>query len=286
MTLKSLTVVWIIITVWLFYEYLGAHGYYQHRGFLDGLQCFLSDDCGRFDPRPGRPVSYFFGWLGFGVMALTNVYIIRKRWHVLQKVGQLQRWLDWHIFFGLMGPTLVLFHCDFQVSGLVSISFWSMVISFASGIVGRYFYLQLLHQKSSLKSALEGYEVGFDNYIKMSSRGLSEGDLNQAKAVAFYQATGGVTAAQLKNIGLLEFVVRATKGEINTQLRLPETPWGGGRPIRLKLREWAILKRKMIFMHYYKILFGYWRTFHTPFAVFMYIVAIIHIISSLIFKVH
>jgi hypothetical protein len=66
---------------------------------------------------------------------------------------------------------------------------------------------------------------------------------------------------------------------------LPPTPWQEGRPFRVKLREWALLRRRLLSMHFYQILFGYWRTFHSPFAVWMYIVAVIHIISSLIFKV-
>ena len=161
-----------------------------------------------------------------------------------------------------------------------------MVISFASGVIGRYFYMQLLYQKGTLKQAIAGYEEGFTNYLKISGRNLTEDDMNHAKAIAFYQATGGVVTTKLKSMGMIEFLTRALSGDVNSRVRLPETPWGGGKPIRRKLRDWAVLKRKMIFMHYYKILFGYWRTFHTPFAVFMYVVAVIHIISSLIFKVH
>ncbi len=146
--------------------------------------------------------------------------------------------------------------------------------------------MQLLVQKGSLKKFIEGYEKGFSHYLKMSNRGITENDMNKAKALAFYQATGGVVTSRLKSMSILEFLVRALRGDINSKFRLPDTPWGGSKPIRRKLRAWAVLRRKMIFMHYYKILFGYWRTFHTPFAIFMYIVAVIHIASSLIFKVH
>ncbi len=66
---------------------------------------------------------------------------------------------------------------------------------------------------------------------------------------------------------------------------LPPTPWPESRAFRLKLKEWATLRRRLNSMHYYQILFGYWRSFHTPFAIWMYIVAIIHIASSLVFKV-
>ena len=160
-----------------------------------------------------------------------------------------------------------------------------MVISFASGVVGRYFYLQVLQQKTDLRDSIDSYERGFDNYIKISKRGLSADDMTRAKTSALYMATGGVPSDRLRNMTLVEFLFRSISGDINSAFRLPMTPWGGSRPIREKLKEWAFLKRKLVFMHYYHLLFGYWRTFHTPFAVFMYIVAVIHIISSLIFKV-
>ena len=78
MSLRALTVVWLVITFWLSLEYLGAHGYIAFKGIMLEIQCALFDSCRIFDPRPGKPISYFFGWLGFGIMALTNAYILRK----------------------------------------------------------------------------------------------------------------------------------------------------------------------------------------------------------------
>jgi len=99
-------------------------------------------------------------------------------------------------------------------------------------------------------------------------------------------ALGGAGTKQLQQTTLSLFLYRSIRGDINLMFSLPPTPWPGNRSIRKRLREWARLRRRLIFINYYKVMFGYWRTFHTPFAVFMYIVAVIHIISSLIFKVH
>src|SRR3972149_5148655 len=57
--------------------------------------------------------------------------------------GPLGRWLDVHIFFGLVGPALVILHSAFKVQGLVALSFWSMIAVAASGVLGRYLYLQI-----------------------------------------------------------------------------------------------------------------------------------------------
>ncbi len=284
MKLRPLVYLWLLITGFMFYEYAVLHKLYSGPSYLSLAACKLLEQCKTLSPLPGKPLSYALGWLGFCVMALTNLYILRKRIHAMQSWGSLQGWLNWHIFFGLLGPTFILFHCDFKVRGLVSISFWSMVISFLSGIVGRYFYMQLLQAKPVLKKQIDALEKAFDQYQQGSGNRIPAQALVVAKAHAFAMA-GGVQGPELQRLGLLGFLVKSISGELRMMTTLPPTPWQEGRPFRVKLREWALLRRRLLSMHFYQILFGYWRTFHSPFAVWMYIVAIIHIISSLIFKV-
>ena len=184
----------------------------------------------------------------------------------------------------MLGPTLILFHCDFKVRGLVSISFWSMIVSFASGIVGRFFYMQLLQGKGLLKRQIETLEQGFDQYVKISGPRVPAQAMLAAKAQAFAMA-GGMSSQDLQEAGILNFMMKSSLGSLRMSVGLPPTPWRESRAFRVKLKEWAVLRKRLIFMHYYQLLFGYWRTFHTPFAVWMYIVAVIHIASSLIFRV-
>ncbi len=262
------------------------HGLLKGDSIMELIFCGQLNWCRELDTQPGKMLSYTLGWAGFGIMCMTNIYVIRKRAHALQKFGSLKAHLDWHIFFGLLGPTLILFHCDFKVGGLVAISFWSMVISFGSGVVGRYFYLQLLQQKEQLKKNIAALESGFEKYMQLKRGHVQKQHMNLAKAHAFALACGGVSPKRLNQVGLFEFLMRSLIGDVSLRLRLPPIPWRGNRLVRQHIRTWAFLRRKLIFMHYYHLLFGYWRTFHSPFAVFMYVVAIIHIISSLIFKVH
>jgi hypothetical protein len=284
MLLRFLVYTWLGLTLFFAWEYAQLHGLIAGPGILEIIFCDIFDACDALDPQPGRILSYTLGWVGFGIMCLTNIYVIRKRFHSMAKFGKLQHFLDWHIFFGLLGPTLIVFHCDFEVRGLVAISFWSMVISFLSGVVGRYFYLQLLQRKSYLKRTINLYEQGFNQYLKVSGNAVQKKHMDLAKAHIFTMSLGGVGIRHLQQVGIVGFLYHSLKGDLNLYLNLPHTPWPGGKTIRRKLREWALLRRRLIFMHYYNLMFGYWRTFHTPFAVFMYIVAIIHIISSLIFK--
>lgn len=285
MLLRILVFLWIALTLVMFWEYAQLNQLVKGPMLLESIFCKDLKWCRRLTPDAGHGLSYTLGWLGFGIMCLTNIYVIRKRVPALHKYGKLQTYLDWHIFFGLLGPTLILFHCNFNVRGLVAISFWSMVISFLSGVIGRYFYLQLLQAKTTLRSTLDIYEQGFDKYLKSKS-GLKKKHMDLAKAHALSMALGGTGAGQLQGTSLANFLFRSFQGDVRLFLSLPPTPWPGSRTIRKMLRDWARMRRRLIFMNYYKVIFGYWRTFHTPFAIFMYIVAVIHIISSLIFKVH
>ena len=284
--LRILTILWLAIFLFLGFEYAILHNMIRGESTMELILCKNLRWCRSLDTEPGKMLSYALGWAGFGIMCLTNVYVIRKRVDAFQKFGSIKTHLDWHIFFGLLGPTLILFHCDFKVGGLVAISFWSMVISFASGVVGRYFYLQLLQQKNQLKRNITALESGFDKYMKLMRGQIQKKHMDLAKSHAFALACGGVSPRRLNQVSLFEFLMRSLIGDISLRIKLPPVPWRGNRSVRQHIRTWAFLRRKLIFMHYYHLLFGYWRTFHSPFAVFMYVVAIIHIISSLIFKVH
>jgi dihydropyrimidine dehydrogenase (NAD+) subunit PreT len=72
---------------------------------------------------------------------LTNLlYLLRRRFARLP-VGSLRAWLDVHVFTGLFGGMLVLFHSAFQVRGSVAaISVGSLVIVLITGIIGRCLY--------------------------------------------------------------------------------------------------------------------------------------------------
>ncbi|MEZ4987706.1 MAG: hypothetical protein R2795_22200 [Saprospiraceae bacterium] len=51
--------------------------------------------------------------------------------------------MEFHIFLCTLGPVMILFHTAFKFGGIVSISFWSMVIVVASGVIGRFIYVQI-----------------------------------------------------------------------------------------------------------------------------------------------
>lgn len=126
---------------------------------------------------PGRPISLYLGYAGITLMCMMNIYSMRKRFSFMAKWGNKERYLDFHIFCGLLGPVLIIFHANFKVGGLVAISFWSMIISASSGIIGKVIYSQILNKRSSLinkadaiESKLIEFNLKLDQHAKTNGK--------------------------------------------------------------------------------------------------------------------
>ena len=282
--LKIYTYVWILITVILAYEWYALNfdqsssitAYLQND--LEILQVF------KLDPSPGKTISLYYGWIGFSIMCLTNLYIIRKRFSVFQKIGKNENWLNFHIFCGLVGPTFILFHTNFKVGGLVAISFWSMVISFASGIVGKYFYSQVTKHESDLLHEAEKIEMNIDKVMKDPQWKITPEKLVSLKTNVMRLA--GVRAFDVHtSLPVLKSLWHSITGDMLLRTRFTTTAAGFPPSRYFQLREFALIKRRIVYWEEFRRLMGYWHSFHVPFAIFMYIVAIIHIATALLFMV-
>jgi hypothetical protein len=66
---------------------------------------------------------------------------LRKKVRFLHKLGSTRRWFRMHMILGLLGPLLVLYHCNFQLGSFNSrVALYCMLLVAISGIVGRHFY--------------------------------------------------------------------------------------------------------------------------------------------------
>jgi len=96
--------------------------------------------------KPSGVLGHGFGIFGtLFIITGVSIYMVRKRYRFLSRLGQLKYWLEFHIFLCTLGPILVLFHTANKFGGLVAVSFWSMVAVFLSGIAGRFIYIQIPH---------------------------------------------------------------------------------------------------------------------------------------------
>ncbi len=265
--------IWAVIFIVLSIEYGQYHR--GQPGFLEFLKTKnVISKSYNTSLEPGRPTSLILGWAGISVMILTNLYILRKRAGFMQRLGSMRNWLNFHILCGMVGPTFILFHSNFKVRGLVAISFWSMVVSVASGVVGRYFYSQIAGYEHDFKAQADHYIKRLKTHISRMNLSIPEAHLQIYMDGALAMAGGSAKAGN-------PFVVlgRSFIGDIRLATRSIPAPAEAGQIGKFALKNYAVNLRRANNLQSFKKLMAYWHTFHMPFAIFMYLAAIAHIIA-------
>lgn len=231
--------------------------------------------------RPAGPIGHGFGVVGSAMMIFMLAYSVRKRSRKLSKLGSLRRWLDIHIYFGIIGPLLIVLHTSFKVQGLVAVSFWSMVAVVASGVLGRYLYLKIPRN-------LQGDELGRVD-IERLNRVLGD-QLAQASSGAravFDRLETALAPRVQEDTGPVAALAAVFKDDIFRPVRKRRARKLLARELDLPVRtrdkvitlvsEKAMMHRKLILLNKIQQLFHYWHVFHKPFAIVMYVIMAIHI---------
>lgn len=86
---------------------------------------------------PSGRVGHGYGIVGMLMMLTNLLYLVRRRMPHLP-VGSMRLWLDLHVFTGLGGAMLALFHSAFQLrTPLASASLYSVLFVVVTGLLGR-----------------------------------------------------------------------------------------------------------------------------------------------------
>ncbi len=231
--------------------------------------------------KPGGPVGHGVGVAGTTMMLLLLLYSARKRCRFMCGWGALSRWLDIHIWMGVVGPLLVIVHTSFRVRGLVALSFWSMIAVALSGVLGRYLYLQIPRTRAGDAMTLEQIEARDRELSRaVATRfNVSEEVLGRLEQLTTPRErrgrslVGSVTGALVDDVALPFRVRRA--------LRDVALPRDVSAELRRCLRSKARLARRIQLLGQMQRLFHYWHVVHKPFAVIMYLFMFVHVIVAL-----
>jgi len=226
--------------------------------------------------KSGGSMGHSLGVVGSLMMVLMLLYSVRKRARALRRLGTLSRWLDVHIYLGVFGPLLVVLHSSFKVGGLVSLSFWSMIVVATSGVVGRFLYVQIPRTRA-------GDELGLVAVQKLDAQlsdqlrrlGMSEETLRRLE---------DVVAPPQERPGILRALFEVAVGDLRVRSRLRSftrsyragTAAAASR-FRRVLREKAVIHRRILLWDALHELFHYWHVLHKPFAVVMYLFMLVHV---------
>jgi hypothetical protein len=228
--------------------------------------------------KPGGERGHLLGIAGSSMMTVMLLYSVRKRWGRLRRAGSLAVWLDYHILLGVWGPLFVVLHSTFKVQGMVSVSFWSMAAVAASGVFGRFLYIQIprsmagdelsLAQVKELDAAMSwalSTDFGLDREAIARVEAIAESGLDPGRPLVVLLARMAVDPWRL----------RARLRRLRAGVGLRERK-AGRRLAALVLRK-AVLHRRLLLWDRLRELFHYWHVVHKPFALLMYLFMVVHI---------
>jgi hypothetical protein len=235
--------------------------------------------------KPSGFLGHGLGIIGSLAMIIgVSIYMARKRFRSWSRLGKLKHWLEFHIFLCTLGPIMVLFHTSFKFGGIVSVSFWSMVAVFASGIIGRFIYLQI-------PRTIEGRAMSLgeirDLKSNLSQMLKEEYNLDEASYQSIV-ATTVTSEAESDDKPLSGFIGQyfrdmKSKSTIRQILKKSKlSPRERKSVVRIVSDELS-LSRRIGRLQTMQNLFKYWHVAHLPFALVMLVIMVIHVVVTIVF---
>jgi hypothetical protein len=232
-------------------------------------------------------LGHGFGIIGTLMMIIgVGVYMIRKRYRKLFNIGYLKHWLEFHIFLCSVGPVLVLYHTAFKFGGLVSISFWSMVLVVISGVVGRFIYLQI-------PRTIQGRELSEQELIEIKEKlairvrsVLSEDTSTLSEFERISSADRYKSFKLLTAIGYLYrdfFDIKRVMRLLKKRITLIGIDKIQRKELITAAKSELTMARRIAFLRTSQKLFQLWHIFHLPFAIAMFVIMVIHVIVTIVF---
>jgi len=243
----------------------------------------------------GSGVGYLLGIVGGSMMLALLLYSFRKRIRWLRHLGATKHWFRMHMTLGIIGPLLILYHCNFQVGSLNSqVALYCTLLVACSGIVGRYFYAQihngLYGTKASLKQLVAAVESAEADGVPVAvlSRPVAEQLARRACRVLQDSADVGSSLIESLRAGietrlLYRQLKRAAARHIDAEAE--QSPLLRRERTRMKRSANAYLKRRLTEVRraaqfrLFERLFSWWHIVHVPFFLMLVLTAIVHVVA-------
>ena len=204
------------------------------------------------------------GFIGHGLGIVGTLLIIiglfgymaRKRMKIFARFGVLKYWLELHIFLCTLGTVMVLFHTTFKFGGIISVGFWSLVIVWVSGVIGRFLYLEI-------PRTIEGRELTLAEILD------AKNELDRELLEKYHINFSEIKDSRFSQIRLKLIANQISKSDFRQAYQL--------------IRKERMLSRKIKRLEQIRNLFKYWHFAHLPFALIMLIIMSIHVGVALFF---
>jgi len=228
--------------------------------------------------RPSGPVGLTLGVAGVLAMLSTLPYAARKRWQRLARLGTMKGWLEFHIFFGIVGPILITLHTSFKFNGLVSAAYWLMMTVWASGFVGRYLYVRIPRSIRGVELTRDQVDAQLAGLRAQLARAPLPDEVRrelEAFESAVVPPTGRTPA--LADLFLGELRVRLRLWLLRRHLREARVDVALLHHAIAAASERASLARRGAHLERTRRLFELWHVFHRPLVYAMFLIVALHV---------
>lgn len=238
---------------------------------------------------PESGIGYWLGITGGSLMLLLLIYPLRKRQSGIQSVGSVKGWFRAHMMLGIVGPGLVLYHCNFSLGATNSnVALFCMVFVAGSGLVGRYLYARIHNGLYGQRAKLAELHVEADRLresagltrllpeliavLDASEKRITRGKgLSRAFRAMFVEWTerrrlSSYVSRALRNASAR----RAVIADHADNLRSAALRYGAHRlSAARRVAEFEACER----------LFSLWHVMHIPLFILMIIAAVVHVVA-------
>ena len=235
--------------------------------------------------KPSGSVGHSLGVLGTSMMLLSFLYSVRKRWSFLQRFGNQKQWLQFHIFLGLGGPALVVFHTTGKLSGIAAIAFYCTMSMVISGMIGRYLYSKIPRTRKGSELSLRQIEGQLESWAGSVQEGASKEEMLRA-------VEGYLSGIRRRSAGVFGTLLHTLLDDLGTPFNFYQA-WKIAQlqPVSLRSRlrtSRFILKQRRLLKHLAVLeasqrLFSFWHIFHRPFTVLASVVLLAHVAVAVYF---
>lgn len=244
---------------------------------------------------PSEGLGYWLGIVGGSLMLLLLLYPAGKKSTILRRLGLVKHWFRIHMIFGLVGPLLILYHCNFSVDAINStVALYSMLAVAISGIIGRYFYARIHRGLYGKRANIEELREEISDAMQ-NSRGLAAvlpkfinelhtisaklmGD-EYTRAISMRHSLSWTVKYHFVRLRL-HLLIRK---EMRAQAASSEALRNNAKNLRKTANSYAAkqvgLMRQVAQLAFYERLFSLWHVFHMPLFLLLVVSALVHVLA-------
>ena len=244
---------------------------------------------------PNEGFGYWLGIVGGSLMLLLVFYPAGKKSSLLRRMGLVKHWFRIHMIFGLVGPLLILYHCNFSVDAINSkVALYSMLAVTLSGLIGRYFYVRIHRGLYGKRANVEELREEISDSVQ-NSRGLAAilpnfiaelqklsdkliGD-EYTRAVSMRHSLSWVYKYYFVRIRLYFLINRELRARSAGSQAFENNAKSLRKTANAYATQQARMMRQVAQLSFYERLFSLWHIFHMPLFLLLIISALVHVLA-------